>query len=228
MIQRGLLVAVLLAGFAGCAPAVDGEDVDVGQAAVDGSVFVPVPSMTEEERKTILAKYESVQHAGVRQELFEEAVLYYDTNLSHIPNKQYLTVLDFKAHSGKRRFFVMDMVGGAPVEPHVVAHGKNSDPDYDGWATSFSNVNGSLKSSVGFYYVAEQYTGENGQSIRLDGLSPTNSNARERAIVIHGADYVEDGRSIQGRSWGCPALSRADILGVIAKLKSGSIMYAMN
>jgi hypothetical protein len=47
-------------------------------------------------------------------------------------------------------------------------------------------------SSLGVYKTAETYNGKHGLSLRLDGLSPTNSKARERAVVVHGADYVED------------------------------------
>ena len=49
---------------------------------------------------------------------------------------------------------------------------------------------------------------------------------RARAIVVHGADYVSEGRSQQGRSWGCLALPTSEKDGVIAKLKGGSLIYA--
>lgn len=61
---------------------------------------------------------------------------------------------------------------------------------------------------------------------RLDGLSPTNSNVRARAVVIHGADYVEDADVKPGRSWGCPAVSTESHVRVVNALKGGSIMYA--
>lgn len=47
-------------------------------------------------------------------------------------------------------------------------------------------------SSLGIYRCAETYEGKHGYSMRLDGLEPTNSLARERAIVIHSADYVSE------------------------------------
>ena len=72
----------------------------------------------------------------------------------------------------------------------------------------------------------ETYDGKHGNSLRLDGVSPTNSNARARAVVMHGADYVSEGRSKQGRSWGCLALPSPDKDAVIAKLKGGSVIYA--
>ena len=47
-----------------------------------------------------------------------------------------------------------------------------------------------------------------------------------RAIVMHGASYVVDGKSKQGRSWGCPAVPLPEKDALIAKVKAGSLMYA--
>lgn len=205
--------------------AVSQESIDAAHERV-GS-FVNVPNLTPAERQVILARYAAVQHDGVRQVLYENAILYYDTNLERIPNKRWLTILDFAAHSKNRRFYVLDMEGG-PMKSYPVAHGAKSDPNDDGLATAFSNVNGSNMSSVGYYLTAETYIGGNGRSLRLDGLSTTNSNARERLIVVHGADYVADGRPKQGMSLGCPALAHPIAQGVIDLLQEGSLLYAMN
>ena len=134
-------------------------------------------------------------------------------------------VIDFKQHSSKERFYIIDMESGR-VETYLTSHGKNSDPDHDGYATKFSNVPDSLTSSLGFYLTAETYYGSNGYSLRLDGLSSTNSNARARAIVIHGADYVQaDGKKI-GRSYGCPALEQRYHQAVINQMKGGTLLFA--
>ena len=133
-------------------------------------------------------------------------------------------IIDFKQHNSKERFYIIDMESGR-VESYLTAHGKNSDPDYDGYATKFSNTPDSLMSSLGFYLTAETYYGQNGYSLRLDGLSSTNSNARARAIVIHGADYVKPGKKI-GRSYGCPALEMRYHQDLIDRLKGGALLYA--
>lgn len=87
------------------------------------------------------------------------------------------------------------------------------------------------QSSLGVYRTAETYQGKHGYSLRLDGLSPgKNSNARKRAIVVHGADYASP-RHLQkfdklGRSWGCPALPREQSRAIIDTIKGGSVIYA--
>jgi hypothetical protein len=112
------------------------------------------------------------------------------------------------------------------VSQHVVAHGKGSDPNGTGFVERFSNVSGSNASSQGFYLASETYQGKHGLSLRLDGLSSTNNQARARAVVIHAASYVSDGNSKQGRSWGCPALEPGETSGVISRLKGKSLIYA--
>lgn len=158
--------------------------------------------------------------------LLKKTLDYYESNQSAIKNKSVIGVIDFKQHSSKERFYIIDMETGR-VDTYLVAHGKNSDPDHDGYATIFSNTPGSEMSSVGFYLTAETYEGSNGYSLKLDGKSSTNSNARSRAIVIHPADYVAPGRLI-GRSWGCPALEPRYNALLIDQIKGGALIYASN
>ncbi|MEA9358188.1 murein L,D-transpeptidase catalytic domain family protein [Bacteriovorax sp. PP10] len=160
----------------------------------------------------------------VPAKLLQEAVAYYDANLDKIENQRVMGVIDYKQHNSKERFYIIDMESGR-VERYLTAHGKNSDPDFDGYATKFSNVPDSNTTSLGFFLTAETYYGKNGYSLRLDGLSSTNSNARERAIVIHGADYVTPGPKI-GRSYGCPAVEMRYHQELIDQIKGGALLYA--
>ncbi len=148
----------------------------------------------------------------------------FELNKDKIRNQDYLVVIDYKAHNSKERFFLIDLNTG-DVESYLTAHGKNSDPDFDGYATKFSNTIDSKQTSLGLFLTAETYFGENGYSLRLDGLSKTNSNARARAIVIHGADYVKPGNKI-GRSYGCPALEMRLHKQIIDQIKEGALIYA--
>ena len=109
----------------------------------------------------------------------------------------------------------------------VVSHGKNSGGNY---ATSFSNEEGSLKSSLGFYLTGETYKGRNGYSLILDGLEKgINDRARQRAIVMHGAAYsnpsVIRANGRLGRSFGCPAVPQALSRPIIDAIKGGSVLY---
>lgn len=164
-------------------------------------------------------------HHIIPDEPLQKAVEYFDKNKSLLTNQKVMTVIDYSQHSGEKRFYVIDMISGE-VEDLVVAHGKGSDSNHDGLATLFSNLPQSYATSLGFYITSTTYMGENGYSLRLDGMSATNSNARKRAIVIHPASYVSDNFPQQGRSWGCPALEPKHARRIIDKIKHGSLIYA--
>jgi hypothetical protein len=183
------------------------------------------PSEDEVQTYAVKGNYSHLDPKGlIPDKLLNAAVTYYDANLSKIANKNYLSVIDFGQHSSKARFWVIEMSSGSVWAMHV-AHGSGSDPNHDGYADRFSNTSGSNASSLGFYRAAETYSGKHGYSLRLDGLSTTNSNARRRAVVIHGASYVSEGNVKQGRSWGCPAVTMANRTKLINMIKGGSIIY---
>ena len=144
-------------------------------------------------------------------EVFNTAVTGY-RKLGGFKKENLITIIDYSKPSTEKRFFVLDIENKKLLYRCYVAHGKNSGNNY---ADSFSNESKSLKSSLGFFITGETYSGNNGYSLKLDGLEKyINDNARAREIVIHGAEYVSEefirkyGRL--GRSWGCPALP-ADI-----------------
>ena len=153
------------------------------------------------------------------------AQAYYLANAGKIGNLRYVGVVDFARHSSFSRFYVADTADGT-VKVYHVAHGSGSDPDKDGYATIFSNVRDSNASSLGFYLTGEIYYGKHGRSMRLHGLSSTNSNAYARAVVIHSADYVSENNVQPGRSWGCLAVSTVSLDTVIAELNGGALIYA--
>lgn len=156
-------------------------------------------------------------------ELFR-ALQFFETNYNRIPNKNYITMIDFSFHSSQPRLFLLNMRTGQ-VRSYMVAVGEGSDPDEDGHAQVFSNTENSHMSSLGFYLTDDVYTGGNGRSLRLHGLNRSNSNAYNRLIVLHGAPYVSESRGIAGRSHGCPAVDPRVIDFLINNLHSGSLMY---
>ena len=166
---------------------------------------------------------------GVRPALLARARTALAQHSRMVPQRGLLGIVDFNRQSADARFHIVDTVRGR-VTSFLVAHGRGSDPSHSGWVQHFSNEHGSLATSRGAYVTGARYTGKYGLSLRLDGLDYSNSNAFERAIVVHGADYVgeqmirEHGKV--GRSEGCFAVAREDLYGVLARLSPGHMIYA--
>jgi hypothetical protein len=77
----------------------------------------------------------------------------------------------------------------------------------------------------------DTYNGNNGYSLRMDGLEAGfNDKALERAIVMHGAPYVNENLSRTqgriGRSWGCPAVNSGIARRMIDTLKGGQFIFS--
>ncbi len=139
-----------------------------------------------------------------------------------------LAVIDYSRPSLQPRLWVFDLARQQLLFRELVAHGRNSG---DNLTQHFSNANGSLASSLGLFRTSDTYDGNNGYSLRLDGLEPGfNDNARERAIVMHGAPYVNEeiGRNLGrlGRSWGCPAVRSGVARRMIDSLKNGQFVFS--
>lgn len=186
---------------------------------------VTLHQLSLSSRMRTLADYNHLDpNREVPQDLLRDAVAYFDANKQRFPNQSYITIVDFKKRSDKSRFYLVNMSTGA-VEKYHTTHGIHSDKNEDGIAESFGNVPNSGKSSLGFVRTAEVYEGKFKRSVRLDGLSTTNSNIRDRAIVFHGWDKVREANVIQGLSWGCITLDWTVKDGVLDKIKEGSLMY---
>lgn len=160
----------------------------------------------------------------VPKQILTEALAFFEKHKSRFQNKKIISIINYGIPSSQKRFFIINLKSGQ-VWPLHVAHGFGSDPRHEGMAKRFSNKPGSNASSLGFYMTKNIYEGKHGKSLRLEGLSPTNSNAFDRSIVIHGANYVKDEDTLQGRSWGCPAVSQKLSDAVIEELKGGSLIY---
>lgn len=158
--------------------------------------------------------------------LLQEAMAAKADAASEINNDRYFSVIDYRAPSNVPRYFLVDTTDMS-AEVFLVAHGRGSDLNHDGIADRFSNIEGSKMTSLGAYVTGRTYYGAHGLSLKLKGLSPQNSRAEERLIVIHGADYVHADRAVLGRSWGCPALARDDAERIIPLIKGGSFLYVV-
>ena len=144
-----------------------------------------------------------------------------------VADKPIMSIIDYSQPSDRRRFFIIDTDKKKLLYHTFVSHGINSG---DLYATEFSNIVDSKQTSLGTFRVAEAYHGKYGISLRLDGMSPSNSNARKRAIVLHGATYAEPATikkiGMLGRSWGCPAIPMKLADKVVHLLKEGGSIYA--
>lgn len=145
-----------------------------------------------------------------------------------VKRRDLLTVIDYSLPSSQPRLFVFDLATRKLLFRELVAHGKNSGGNS---ASFFSNSPGSLATSLGLFVTADTYVGSNGYSLRLKGLEEgVNDMAMDRAIVMHGANYVSKA-AVQalgrlGRSWGCPAVRKEVAHKMIDTLRGGSPIFA--
>lgn len=139
-----------------------------------------------------------------------------------------LSVIDYSRPSTEPRLWVFDLGRRTLLFRELVAHGRNSG---DNLPDHFSNAPESRMSSLGTFVTDGTYQGHNGYSLRLKGLDGRfNDNAESRAIVIHGASYVNAafahalGRI--GRSWGCPAVRKSVAQPLIDAIREHSVVFA--
>lgn len=138
-----------------------------------------------------------------------------------------LTVCDFSLSSNAKRLWVLDLKEQKVLFNSLVAHGKNTGEEF---AQKFSNIESSLQSSIGFYITDATYNGENGYSLKLLGMDRGfNDAALQRAVVMHGADYVSEEFAAAhkriGRSWGCPAVPRTLAEPIINTIKNKNCLF---
>jgi hypothetical protein len=140
------------------------------------------------------------------------------------PSAKRLLIADMSRPSSEQRFWAFDV--SDPRHPHVilrtrVAHGSGSDPANTGVPTTFSNIVDSGMTSLGLYRIAEAYVSDDGRpAFSLDGLDPTNDNARSRHVVLHPAQS-----SFVGRSLGCPSIDPAAFEKLSKERLSGSLLW---
>jgi hypothetical protein len=225
----GLVIVTFALTMISWTPVKSKPAVDPNPAIADTSSTLSTPRAPIVNVKDI---YESAQLAqsGLSYDVFTKAVTgFYNLKTAGkiSDNKSILTIADFDQSSTKKRMWIVDLDKGTLLLNTWVAHGTFSGADR---ATNFSNTRESLKSSIGFYVTGETYRGKHGLSLRLDGMDEGfNTNARKRAIVVHGADYVSQsainslGRL--GRSQGCPAVPQELAGTVINTIKDKTVLF---
>ncbi len=212
--------------------------------------FYKKPNLEVNSKKTVSTKVE--KNSGKAIELSEAEILYHAIEFNNSnkleldvfekailglnnlkkagkidEDSHLLTVCDFSLSSTQKRLWVIDLNNKIILFNSLVAHGKNTGEEF---ARKFSNTESSLQSSLGFYITQSTYNGSNGFSLKLHGMDKGfNDRALQRAIVMHGADYVsEDFIKSQrriGRSWGCPAVPTALAKPIINTIKDKNVIF---
>ncbi|GAB2768069.1 murein L,D-transpeptidase catalytic domain family protein [Salinimicrobium soli] len=229
MIKKLMILAVVLTvsfAFATNLPAKEKES-----ASVEKTLKIadkPEVLSAEEERLALYEAFEAVNSSMPSQNVFTDALKGYEKLEAedHI-EKEILTVVDFSLPSTEKRMWILDMTTKKVLFHTYVSHGKNTGGKM---ATKFSNTPNSLQSSLGFYVTAETYYGKNGLSLFIDGMEEGfNDNARDRYVVVHGADYANPGAIKRlgrlGRSYGCPAVPTALSKDIINTIKGKSVLF---
>ncbi|HUH24209.1 MAG TPA: murein L,D-transpeptidase catalytic domain family protein [Brevundimonas sp.] len=166
----------------------------------------------------------------VRKDLMDRAMAALDIHHHKVPLRDRMYLVDFQKYSGDERLYEVDLVAG-----HVTAlrtcHGRGSDPAHTGFARSFSNDPNSYKSSLGAYATAGAgYGAQQGPNVLLDGLEYSNNLARDRAIIIHGADYADPAFLARegklGRSYGCFSVAHTDLPALRERMGVGRLLFA--
>lgn len=139
-----------------------------------------------------------------------------------------LGVIDYSLPSRVPRLWVFDLDRRSLLFHELVAHGRMSGETH---TRQFSNLLGSRQTSLGLFRTADTYVGSNGYSLRLEGLEAGfNDQALSRAIVMHGAPYVDPTLALRhgriGRSWGCPAVAAGVARPIIDTLKGGQMLFS--
>jgi len=167
---------------------------------------------------------------GLSSEAFKFAVKGFERlkKEGKLLNESVLTIIDFSQSSNNKRMYVIDLARKALLFNTYVAHGRNTGDEF---AEKFSNIPGTFQSSLGFYLTENMAIGSKvGLSLILKGLEKGfNDKAREREIIIHGADYATE-EFIQkhgrlGRSYGCPSLPPELIKPVAETIKDGTCLF---
>jgi hypothetical protein len=131
---------------------------------------------------------------------------------------RYVVMIDYSKPIYAERLYIENTKQQRIEMTSIVSHAFKSGMVY---AKDFSNVEESLKSSLGVYLTENTYYGKYGYSLALKGLDKTNSNAKKRNIVFHSSKKMST-----KWSHGCFAVPDKKSRKIIEMIKGGSLVYA--
>jgi hypothetical protein len=135
-----------------------------------------------------------------------------------VTNYKYVVMVDYSKSIDEERLYIVNTKTAQIEMTSIVSHGINSGKEY---ATNFSNVNKSKKSSLGAYLTENTYYGHFGYSLYLRGLDKTNSLAKKRKIIFHSSKTMKT-----KWSFGCFSLPEKNTRKIIDMIKGGCLVYA--
>jgi len=203
-------------------------------------IFIPIINNAKVDEVNIYNQFNEdiflaihLSDFGLSRDIFNAAIkgLKKLDTIGKLQNTDILTIADFSQSSKQKRLYVIDLKNRKLLFNTYVAHGRNTGEEY---ARSFSNNEGSLKSSLGFFVTNQPMMGvQTGYALLLQGLEKgINDNAEKRAIIMHAADYATESFIKQhgrlGRSLGCPALPPDLNKPIIETIKGGSCLFIYN
>ena len=190
----------------------------------------PVADVPDTLRRAIGQLYARLgaDTVGLRPAVLAQACVGYLTlhPTGRIERGGVLAVADMDLPNTTERLWVIDLEHAQVLHRSLVAHGQGSGHLR---ARRFSNAESSECTSLGFYRTSGTYQGVHGYSRRLQGYDKgQNTNAFDRYIVLHAADYASPAYVRQhghlGYSRGCPALPPAQYQAIIRELRTGSML----
>ncbi|UOQ53310.1 murein L,D-transpeptidase catalytic domain family protein [Hymenobacter cellulosivorans] len=191
----------------------------------------PLPGLSDSVRWEVAALHQALGPAAekLRPTVLERACVGYLAlrQAGRIRRPAVLAVADMDLPSTEKRLWVLDLAKKRVLEHSYVAHGRGSGHLR---ARRFSNRIKSACTALGFYRTADTYGGKHGLSRRLHGLDAgQNSNALDRYVVLHGADYAGqeylDKHRQLGYSRGCPALPPEQYRAIIKAVGEGACLF---
>ena len=148
---------------------------------------------------------------------FQQAIHSYATARGvGLTQSPYVVNVDFSKPATDKRLQVINAETGKVVYESEVAQGSGK---------GFGNTPGGHQSSLGTFQATQEYNGKHGQSLKVQGIDKgVNDNAEARDVVVHGADYIGNGKT--GHSFGCFAVPTANAPKLINLIKNGTIIHA--
>lgn len=176
----------------------------------------------KEENKLLISKNEVVLDSVSKEKCnskninygsyYQEAKQYCSKNNL---NQDIFILINLGIHSGLKRFFIYDFKTKIISDSFMVSHGCGD----SAWGEAFTKENAAISnkpdshcSSIGKYIVLNRGISQWGIKVNyvLKGNDKTNSNAINRAIVLHSWEAVPENEVCpEGtpEGWGCPAVS---------------------